>query len=425
MNGTGLTAWNPLHRRAGVAVDLSGNENNGTVNGPTRGVDGKGGLQSYRFDGTDDYVDYGQSLLSSGPASVSVWVKAESWTDGVVIAGHSSEILRTDGGTNTWYGWDANVTGISGTLDEWDHFVMTDDGAGTVYVYKNGTQVGSAAYSPSQSVNWRIGQRDDGARSFTGQIANVRVYGREISDAEIQYLYEAGDGDYAQPPSDVDDTDAFLYYPLDESSGDAIDAWGTNDGTVSGATQGVSGIRDTAYDFDGTDDEIRVSGGLGSFSAFTISAWVKPPETFPGTSVDIASEYDAGANSREYRLWYRDTGPEAWAFTASDDGSNIVSLYSNTTPVGGVWTHVAATFDGSEIRIYVNGEMENSTPLGNLYEGTSDFTVGNIDGGFSPWDGKIDEVRVYSRALDPWEVHSLYRYGTRGKNLLKETVNAR
>ena len=68
-------------------------------------------------------------------------------------------------------------------------------------------------------------------------------------------------------------TNLISYYKLDESSGDAIDAHGSNDGTVTGATQNVAGKINTAYSFDGAGQD-RVSTFTTPANG-TISLWVK------------------------------------------------------------------------------------------------------------------------------------------------------
>ena len=63
------------------------------------------------------------------------------------------------------------------------------------------------------------------------------------------------------------------YYNLDEAAGDAIDAHGSNDGSVSGATQGATGKINDAYSFDG-DDVVTLTSPITSGSDFTITAWI-------------------------------------------------------------------------------------------------------------------------------------------------------
>lgn len=444
---TGLVGWWPLHRTTGDAVDLSGSENHGTVSGATRGVAGKGGLQAFSFDGTDDYVRL-PFRFSNAPFTVSSWVYLDT-----LPTDHSEAILATfDSATNdslffgfTWgdnlqlstydnsTSTSHNATGTTTvTTGTWYHAVGMWTGS-EYRVYLNGALEATTASSTFVGYNAdvTVGARQDYTtpdRHLDGQICSIRVYDRVLSAAEIQRLYEWGSGDYATPTGSSDG--GVSYWTLDEDSGTtATDSWGTNDGTVTGATVGVTGVRDTAYDFDGTDDLIDVSSLPDLSTGYTISTWgnfdsnstVQHPITHQYTDSDMLFRFEFSSAA---------AGSVEFGHTVAGTFSELVST---TTLAANEWYHLAFTSDGTNRRIYINGEVDSEDAPGTPdYSTNQRFSLGARERyAGSSWatdvymDGSLDDVRVYNRALDPAEVAQVYRYGTRGKDLRKETVNAR
>ncbi len=159
-----------------------------------------------------------------------------------------------------------------------------------------------------------------------------------------------------------------------------------------------------ALNFDGADDVVSVphDAGLSAFgNAITVEAWIKP-EAVSGNQGIIGKWNDLGpTNRRSYLMWLRDDEVQ---FYVSSTGADFPSALSSDQVSAGEWTHVAGTFDGSTINVYINGVLSTSTPFsGSLYNNTVDpLLIGAVDGGGSSrrhFDGSIDEVRIYNRAL--------------------------
>jgi hypothetical protein len=87
-------------------------------------------------------------------------------------------------------------------------------------------------------------------------------------------------------------------------------------------------------------------------------------------------------------------------------GTNISA--SGTAALGlNVWTHLAATYDGAMLRLYVNGALAGSTALtGSLDATTGPLRIGGNSVRSEWFNGLIDEVRVYSRALSQSEIQT-------------------
>ena len=186
------------------------------------------------------------------------------------------------------------------------------------------------------------------------------------------------------------------YYPF---NGNANDASGYgNDGVVDGATltENRSGYPDSAYSFDGQDDRIVVADNytLDMTGNMTIAAWVfaAAPSYYP-TVV---------AKGNHFQLAMDGSDPHKWIFWLSGDST----VYSSSSVQANVWTHIAATYDKSNMRIYINGIEENHTAkTDTLVPDSSDLYIGFLSGYW--WDGKLTQIRIYDRALSPPEIKRL------------------
>ena len=82
----------------------------------------------------------------------------------------------------------------------------------------------------------------------------------------------------------------------------------------------------------------------------------------------------------------------------------------------GTWTHLAMTYDGTALRLYVDGVADRSTGATGAITSTTDpFRIGGY--GTGPWtmNGRVDELSLYSRALSPGEIKSISDAGSAGK----------
>lgn len=436
---TGLVGWWPLHEQSGRANDLSGQGNHGTRNGTTPGVAGVGGLTATSFNGSNDHVSY-SNMSVGGQATMSLWIRPDDtssswfWTKFDSGADERNWIWRASGGDYeyTFYSDPSSVNATTGSNlssivpGEWAHLVVTLDASSNRCIgYRDGVQVDidtTAFTGTNTSTTTTIGCRSDNISDFfAGEIADVRVYNRALSPAEIQTLYEWGSGDYARPPSSADGGISWYNF----NSANANDAWGSNDGTLNGGPTYVAdgGPRgDGAYSFDGTDDYIDLGNlGVGSGS-LTISAWVNLDAS--GRSSTLVGRYDGSTDV----VQIYDNGIGVWEWRVGHAGGNEARLQVATERVG-IWDHLVGTVNISTgaVRFYQNANLVGS------YDGTiADFSdtnpiyIGDRGGtaGSNPVAGDIDDVRIYDRALEPWEVFELYQWGTRGRDMRKMTVNA-
>lgn len=205
--------------------------------------------------------------------------------------------------------------------------------------------------------------------------------------------------------------------------GNANDSSGNgNNGTVTGATLTTDryGQANKAYNFNGVANNIAVLSNvlLNITQEISITAWVK---TNTAKWDRIMQKYTApsGGNIPLYSLSQRGLAGSGWGceFDNGADGGNgsggYRQIFSATPVSAGVWYHVVCTGSksGSYFRVYVNGVQKANASwfsAGNLNIGTngSDLNIGRSrDASF---DGTVDDVRIYNRALSAAEVTALY-----------------
>jgi glucose/arabinose dehydrogenase/PKD repeat protein len=191
---------------------------------------------------------------------------------------------------------------------------------------------------------------------------------------------------------------------FDEASGSTVgDASGrANSGTIAGAARTGSGKFGSALSFDGIDDWVTVadSPSLDLSNRATVEAWVNPTSAFYWRTVLLKEQ----PGNLVYALYTNNDidRPSGHLFTTAD-------LYSSGTaqlPVN-AWSHLAMTWDGTTQRLYVNGTQVASRAVG----GTLPASAGALRfGGNGVWGewfaGRLDEIRVYNRALTQAELQA-------------------
>ena len=214
--------------------------------------------------------------------------------------------------------------------------------------------------------------------------------------------------------ADSSDLGLVGYWSFDEGSGSiAYDSSSNgNHGTINGASW-TSGISGNALMYDGIDDYVLVpdsdSISIGN-QDLTISVWIKP--LYNNTVNHVILSKVQGAHNKEYWLNFEPINKIRYGIENWYDDSNYVT--TTTSPVIlDSWQHIAVTFnaDSFATEIYHNGIVQNS--IGSIDELPQmlddDLTIG-IYGGIMKdgFDGLIDEIRIYNRALNPSEIYELY-----------------
>jgi hypothetical protein len=189
--------------------------------------------------------------------------------------------------------------------------------------------------------------------------------------------------------SDTQDTPFYVY--------------GTNNGKIN---QGAG--------FNGTTSNIRISDRTwGIANAFTISYWLKKNDT-GNQSVFVLQETSGNENYVNFNLY----GDKLVCGINKSDGSTYIKDYVGATELSsGTWYHAVATWDGTDLEIYLNGEKDTpyykpADTTGSMTNTSRILTIGADKDGSGPYTGSIDEVGIWSRALTSGEVTSLYNGGS-------------
>jgi len=209
------------------------------------------------------------------------------------------------------------------------------------------------------------------------------------------------------------------YYSFDEANGTiAYDSTGNNDGTNDGADVNTAGKIWKAYDFEKDNtDEIYVGQNIWEYSSFTISAWVNIESV-------VALKYNSivsNSNSNGYYGWNLFAGQTVTPYIGfhlvkndgSDNGGVYPTGFSLTT-----WYHVVAVVNGTaSLKLYVNGVLNatDDTIIAPTYASTERVYMGRNYRTTSPFvyfDGIVDDVQIYDKALSQAEITALYNLGT-------------
>lgn len=241
-------------------------------------------------------------------------------------------------------------------------------------------------------LTWTTGADWDAEVANTGMVHDAA--GDHAGAGTVQPGFE-----YASAPG------LTAYWPLYETSGTtATDVSGNaNDGTVSGATQGMGGILGgLSYAFDGVDDYIGISPIVSGDASGTVALWARPDFN--------------GGNTGEYRLYDEQGSGEFTLLKFSDGflyaGWNTGSDYRIKTDASvifsaGEWVHLALCWDSSSTRLYVNGTQTDTgaAPSVATMSSASIGKKGNVSNVY--YDGRLDDVRTYNTALSAAEVDYL------------------
>lgn len=206
------------------------------------------------------------------------------------------------------------------------------------------------------------------------------------------------------------------HWPMDDASGwVASDAIAAHDASLRNGASFTTGRVDgglslngiSAYAFAPSHPDFQMTNAL------TVAAWVKGDAWGSGNDVDtIISKGDKDPNN--WALAIRN----AWVTLYLDERDNA-GTRGSTKLAPGRWHHVAATWDGAEIRIYVDGALDNvpATRSGTIGTDARHVFIGGLPAG-DRFDGVIDDVRLFSHALGEAEIRALAGFSSIARLLM-------
>lgn len=430
-----------------IAHDFSGNSYNGTlVNSPVWST-GKGG-SAILFNGSSNYVIANNPVNFNSNYSVSFWVYLNSIAGYGLFgnapgnppltggSGNSNNIYLNPNGTVGYFVFDGVGKNLTSTTTlsagRWYQVSVTHDTANSIRrLYVNGRLEHQDSFLNIQSfgkVIFSFNRSETnyytGPLSFiNGKMDDVRIYNRALSPTEVNTLYTQGSL-IVNRSQNNELTEGLVglwsFNGVDmnwtsSSAGVAYDRSGNNNtGVLTNMSQidtPVSGKVGQALLLDGSNDYVQIpsSASLLLTGDLSISLWVKPGST-QKTYADMISKHNCGG----YIIEQSNTSTNQYALAWDAGGCSYTGGGVLTTLTANVWQHFTVVKSGANITHYVNGVQTASGAGSNATIATSatPLRIGNFgSAGGREFNGALDEVRIYNRALSATEAKQLYLLG--------------
>ena len=457
----GLIGYYPFN---GNANDVSGNNHNGTVNGPTLTTDRFGNANSsYNFTGTNNDITLSnsQTLVTNGSFSISAWCTIETLTPSnydAVIIGQFNGMVANDRKWLFGYRSVQSQRGISYYLFDnsgnpqinyctvnwapqistWYHITWVFTGGNSIKTYINGLLNSNVSISlnninnVANNILTKIGNGIDidspAKLPWNGKIDDVGIWNRGLTQEEITAMYNGVD--YSETCNAVNGSlvDGLVaYYPF---CGNAKDASGnSNNGTVNGATLTTDrfGNTNSAYNFDGnnfTRITVPNSFNLNLTNDFTISSWINGasfdnPQGAVRVILSKSGDNVGAPNGYNYGIWGN------VGLTSSQIGSvNFQAQPFNdasTFPLGSSgliqinnWYNFVVTYtkSTSTLKYYINNVLIDKKNLAfEIGVNSNELWIGSQASQYTTvktFNGKIDDIGIWNRALTEDEINNLY-----------------
>jgi hypothetical protein len=396
----------------GHTNDSSGNQNHATSNGVSD-TSNRFGHENNAFAFDKDYIltpDFSQILEDE--LTVSGWLYRNEDSKAIeqvfealtnvweifleTVNSKNGEVLQVNHSGDRRYRVHSGLV----PTNEWFHFatVITDKEQS---IYINGTLVDRVPHSGPLGIRtaFRIGRDYEGKIQYwNGAMDDFRIYGRGLNQFEIQDLF--------QDTADMVDLNAGLvaHYPF---SGDANDQSGNeNHLSVHGATLSTDrfGMTDSAYSFDGKDDYLfaDLEDRKGDFS---LSLWAKAHDVEQSRYRSVINIHDKTPGSAATCQIHTSGGryPSYQFFSSNPESFALVT---------NEWQHLTVTVSGKVVRFYENGQKVYSQQLeGGAANKFSNIIIGQNRNRDRKYNGTIDDIYVYDRAINDAEVARLFDGG--------------
>ena len=428
----------------GNANDQSGNGNNGTVNGATLTTDRFGNSNSaYDFDGISNYITVlDNNVFNMQNFTISTWVKNSSTAPTVLsryilnkgcnTPSPSFRLYYENDGTLQQYVsdcWVPNRVYQNGPSSNnlWVNLIYSYDGQ-NLKMYVDGVLYGTTNQSGSLTNNnnpMYIGCSTDTSNCpqlsafYAGKIDDIGIWNRALSQQEITNMYNGVTySDTCNAVSGSLVNGLVAYYPF---CGNANDQSGNGlNGVVNGATLTTDrfGNSNSAYNFNGTSDFIKVLDNdlLDLTQNLTLSAWISPNSVINEQAI-LGKGKTTGSTG--YALHHNVLPTQKTGFSIQNL-PNVATVFMNSNQLNlNTWYNLIGTYNGSELKLYLNGILVNTTTtsLQLMPNSLTDLFIGCELSGYRFFNGKIDDIGIWNRALSQQEITQLFNQNQCATNI--------
>jgi len=440
VDNTALKLWLPMQEGAGTtAYDGSGNGNHGTISGATY-THGIGAPVSQTavidWNKSHNYIDKSEEFETA------------SWTENRLVTITDDSFIAPDGS--------ATATEIVETTDNDTHFlaqtlsVTAGDYFISAYVKKRDydwVQL-STGGDTTRYANFNISTGATGNASGISDLVIqdkgngwYRIGGKlTTSSTSFNYFITLIQSDVASRFQTYTGTDKGQYiWGAQATKSATLQPYLRNIGTSAitddvllpqGLTSGrdITGVnlfenvrKQGALNLDGNSwAEVHDNASLDVTTGLTLEAWVYSSASDATAGDGVLSKWHEGSNERSYLMYALDF--DSFYFFVSNDGtaSNSVTFGINSANYE-KYNHFVCTFDGTNLKAYVNGALYNTSAatFSSIYDSDKNVAIGNYNIGQTPerkYNNSIAQPRIYNRALTAAEV--LQNYNS-GKNIYK------
>jgi hypothetical protein len=334
----------------------------------------------------------------------------------------------------------AIISPLADVLDNnWHHIASTYDGS-SLKMFVDGSEVGTGTstsgniiYGPGAGAGagkLLIGDFGLFSLFFTGSLSNCSIYNSALSAAQVETLYNNGTPETSISSSPIS------WWKLNNLTTGIQDSVGSNNGTNNGATEvntlvsTLNGLSDgmttanlvtsdltrsipySSYSmfFDGIDDVVQITRNANlEPTNISISCWVNVTASGSHASGYFVSKIHTSGASVSYGIYK----PATPTFVINVGGVIKSSPAYGTDIQGQGWHHLVGTYDGANIRLYVNGaEVGSGTAeTGSIDYTTEDAYIGSFEPSSLEIDGNISNAAIFTSALTQDQILTIYNGG--------------
>jgi len=308
---------------------------------------------------------------------------------------------------NWYYGEDRGPnakSSITVNYDEWHHFVFQKISSNTFQVYMDGELVISDfeySESDSDSALLSLGVRyltSDDRGYGPSKTDNLRIFNRSLTEEEILKLSKEIYPLYATEKDPFKDGSEIAFYEFEKN---LLDSYEENNGSLVGSVSYAIGKNSVAAEFEGGQNGFEISANK-DLSSYSLSVWLN---------------LDNAANS-DYPGLFAKTSNPIESIRVSHRGDKRINIYDggdnlldgiDTSSLEGRWAHLVVVFDGSKYMFYLDGGSQYAEyQTSNNILGSMNIQIAYQSQDNQGIDGKIDQLRIFNKALSFEEIQTLY-----------------